>query len=63
MPADLIPLLDGDDTVVVEKRSAYGMQTMGRVNFKHPPFDNPDIRRAALMALSQEPVLAALTGV
>jgi len=62
MPADLIPLLDGDDTVVVEKRSAYGMQTMGRVNFKHPPFDNPDIRRAALMALSQEPVLAALTG-
>lgn len=62
MPADLIPLLEGDDSVVLEKRAAYGFQTMGRMNFKHPPFDNPDIRRAALMAMSQEPVLAALTG-
>lgn len=62
MPSDLAPLLEGDDTVVVEQRSPYGFQTMGRLNFKHPPFDNPDIRRAALMALSQEPVLAALTG-
>lgn len=62
MPVDLIPLLDGDDSVVVEKRAAFGFQTMGRMNFKHPPFDNPKIRQAALLAMSQEPVLAALTG-
>lgn len=62
MPVDLIPLLDGDDTVTVEKRSPFGYQTMGRMNFKHPPFDNVDIRRAAMLALSQEPILAALTG-
>lgn len=62
MPVDLIPLLEGDDTVVVEKRAEYGFQTMGRMNFKYPPFDNPQIRKAALMAMSQEPVLAALTG-
>lgn len=62
MPVDLIPLVDGDDTVVVEKRAAYGFQTMGRMNFKYPPFDNQKIRQAALMAMSQEPVLAALTG-
>lgn len=61
MPVDLIPLLEGDDTVVVEKRAAFGFQTMGRMNFKHPPFDNPKIRKAALLAMSQEPVLAALT--
>ncbi len=61
MPVDLIPLVEGDDTVVVEKRAAFGFQTVGRMNFKHPPFDNPKIRRAALMAMSQEPVLMALT--
>ncbi|SMO46444.1 ABC transporter substrate-binding protein [Paracoccus laeviglucosivorans] len=62
MPVDLIPLLEGDDTVTVEQRASTGFQTMGRMNFKHPPFDNPKIRQAAIMAMSQEPVLAALTG-
>lgn len=62
VPIDLIPLLDGDDDVIVSKRSPFGLQTMGRMNFKHPPFDNVDIRRAALLALSQEPVLAAMMG-
>ncbi|SEO14502.1 peptide/nickel transport system substrate-binding protein [Paracoccus alcaliphilus] len=61
MPVDLIPLLEGDDAVVVEKRAEFGFQTMGRLNFKHPPFDNQQIRQAALMAMSQEPILAALT--
>ena len=59
---DLLPLLDGDDTVVHEKRAALGYQTMGRMNFKYPPFDNVKIRQAALLALAQEPVLAAIKG-
>ena len=62
LPVDLVSLFDGDDDFVVEKRAALGMQTMGRMNFKHPPFDNVKIRQAAMMALSQEPVLAALMG-
>lgn len=60
IPVDLIPLVVGDETVVLEKRDPYGYQTMGRLNFKHAPFDNPDIRRAAFLAMSQEPILAAL---
>jgi len=35
---------------------------MGRMNFKHPPFDDEKIRQAALMAISQENVLATLVG-
>lgn len=58
VPVDLMPLLEGDDQVVVEVRDPLGYQTMGRLNFKHPPFDDPKIRKAALLALSQEPVLA-----
>ncbi|MFC4626130.1 ABC transporter substrate-binding protein [Daeguia caeni] len=60
VPVDLVPLLEGNDEVVVEQRDPLGYQTMGRLNFKHPPFDNPDVRRAAFLAMSQEPVLAAL---
>ncbi|MFC0217760.1 ABC transporter substrate-binding protein [Pseudochelatococcus lubricantis] len=62
VPVDLAPLLDGDDKVVLELRDPLGYQTMGRLNFKHPPFDNQKIRQAALLALSQEPVLATMMG-
>ncbi|MBC8719399.1 MULTISPECIES: ABC transporter substrate-binding protein [Brucella/Ochrobactrum group] len=60
VPVDLVPLFEGDNSVVLEQRDPLGYQTMGRFNFKHPPFNNPDIRRAAFLAMSQEPVLAAL---
>ncbi len=62
MQVDLVPLLEGDPNVVVEKREPTGMQTMARLNFKHPPFDNPKIREAALKAVTEEPVLAAMVG-
>jgi peptide/nickel transport system substrate-binding protein len=35
---------------------------MGRMNWLHPPFDNPKIRQAAILALNQSDVLAALVG-
>ncbi|WP_182417603.1 ABC transporter substrate-binding protein [Bartonella sp. HY038] len=57
---DLIPLIEGDEDIIVEKRDKYGFQTMGRMNFKYPPFDNQKIRQAALYALSQQPILANL---
>jgi peptide/nickel transport system substrate-binding protein len=59
---DLLPILEASPDVVVEVRDPLGYQTMGRMNFKHPPFDNQQIRQAALMAMSQEPVLATLIG-
>lgn len=62
MQVDLLPLLEGDDNVKVEVREPTGMQTMVRMNFLHPPFDNPKVRQAALKAISQEPVLAAMIG-
>jgi peptide/nickel transport system substrate-binding protein len=59
---DLLPLLEGDPAVVFEKREPLGYQTIGRMNFKHPPFDNVKVRQAAMKALDQEAVLAALIG-
>lgn len=59
---DLLPILEGDPNVVVETRDPLGYQTMGRMNFKHPPFDDQQIRQAALMAMGQEAVLATLIG-
>ncbi len=61
-PIDLLPILEASPDVVVEVRDPLGYQTMGRMNFKHPPFDNVKIRQAALKAMSQEPVLATLIG-
>ncbi len=57
-----LPLLETSEDVTVETRDDLGYQTIGRMNFKHPPFDNPKIRQAAQMALSQEAVLATLIG-
>ncbi|WP_295807468.1 ABC transporter substrate-binding protein [uncultured Nitratireductor sp.] len=59
---DLLPLLEASEEVTVETREDLGYQTIGRMNFKHPPFDNAKIRQAAQMALSQEAVLATLIG-
>ncbi|KXF74802.1 ABC transporter substrate-binding protein [Paramesorhizobium deserti] len=59
---DLLPLLQTSEDVTVETRDNLGYQTMGRTNFKYPPFDNKKIRQAAMMALSQENVLGTLIG-
>lgn len=59
---DLMPILEANPDVVVEQRDPLGYQTMGRMNFLHPPFDNKQIRQAALKALNQEDILATLMG-
>ncbi|MHB2266017.1 ABC transporter substrate-binding protein [Aliihoeflea sp. PC F10.4] len=59
---DLLPILEASPDVVTEVRDPLGFQTMGRMNFKYPPFDNEQIRQAALMAMGQEAVLATLIG-
>lgn len=59
---DLLPLLDASEDVVVETRDDLGYQTIGRMNFKYPPFDNVKIRQAALKALNQQDVLGTMIG-
>src|SRR5665213_1287453 len=59
---DILPVLAADKNIVVETTNKLGFQTMGRMNFLWPPFDNVKVRRAALMAMNQKDVLDALVG-
>lgn len=59
---DLLPILQASPDITVETRDDLGYQTMGRMNFKYPPFDDVQVRQAALMAMSQEDVLGTLIG-
>jgi peptide/nickel transport system substrate-binding protein len=59
---DILPVVKADKDLVVQTLSPLGFQTLGRMNFIHPPFDNVKVRRAAFLALNQKPVLDALVG-
>lgn len=59
---DLLPTLKADKDLVVKTLSPLGFQTLGRMNFLYPPFDNVKVRRAAFLAMNQKPVLDALIG-
>src|SRR4030081_1041058 len=59
-PFDLLPVLAADKDLKIETLNKLGFQTLGRMNFLYPPFDNVKVRRAALMAINQEDVLDAL---
>ena len=62
VPFDLLPILQSNPELTVEVVSPLGYQTMGRLNWLNPPFDNVKIRQAAMLALGQQPILAALVG-
>jgi peptide/nickel transport system substrate-binding protein len=63
VPFDLMPIVQGaPDDVTIGAFNTLGFQTMGRMNFLYPPFDDVRIRRAALYALNQENVLQAMIG-
>jgi peptide/nickel transport system substrate-binding protein len=59
---DLLPLFRRNRNIVVENRDTLGTIGMMRLNHLHPPFDNPEIRRALLMAINQEDFLRAVVG-
>nr|WP_249148283.1 ABC transporter substrate-binding protein [Bradyrhizobium jicamae] len=59
---ELLPVLEGNPDLKVETLNKFGFQTLGRMNFLHPPFDNIKVRRAALLAINQKDVLDALVG-
>jgi peptide/nickel transport system substrate-binding protein len=59
---DLLPVLAGNPDLKIETLNKLGFQTLGRMNFLYPPFDNVKVRRAAFMAMKQKDVLDALVG-
>jgi len=59
---DILPVLEANPDLKVETLNKLGLQTMGRMNFLIPPFDNVKVRRAALLAMNQKDVLDALVG-
>lgn len=61
-PIDLLPILQSNDELVVENLNELGYQTIMRLNFLYPPFDNVKVRRAAMLAMNQQNVLDALIG-
>jgi peptide/nickel transport system substrate-binding protein len=59
---DMLPVLEKDPRLVVHTLNELGRQTVGRMNFLHPPFNNVKIRRAAFLALRQKDILEASVG-
>lgn len=59
---DTLSILEGDKDLKVETLNKFGFQTLGRMNFLYPPFDNIKVLQAALMAINQKQVLDALVG-
>ena len=61
IPPDLMPMLKGDKSLVTERGRYPGQFTL-RLNWLHPPFDNPKIREAVGYAVAQQPFLDAQVG-
>jgi peptide/nickel transport system substrate-binding protein len=61
-PFELVPVLEANSEIKVEVLNKFGFQTLGRMNFLLPPFDNVKVRRAAFLAMNQKDVLDALVG-
>ena len=61
-PWDLLPMLEANKEIKVEVLNKLGYQAIGRMNFLHPPFDNPKVRRAAFMAINQKDFMDAMVG-
>src|SRR6202171_5480317 len=59
---DILPVLTANKDLKVETPNKLGFQTLGRMNFLYPPFDNVKVRRAAFLAMNQKDVLDALVG-
>lgn len=59
-PIDLLPILESNPQLTVDTINTLGSQTIGRMNWLHPPFDDVAIRRAALEALGQTETLSAM---
>lgn len=62
VPFELVKTLAANKDLKLDVLDKLGFQTLGRMNFLQPPFDNVKVRRAAFLALNQKDVLNALVG-
>ena len=61
-PADLVPVLQEAEGVVVQLADPYGSQGWMRINHLHAPFDNKTARQAIQLVVNQETYLQAIVG-
>ena len=59
---DQLPLLEGQDGIVVEVNDPLGSIGFARFNHLLPPFDKAEVRLAALMSMKQEEYMAGAIG-
>ena len=59
---DLMQILETQEGIVVEINDPLGNIGFARFNHLLPPFDNADVRRAAIMAMKQEDYMAGAVG-
>src|SRR6516165_10569937 len=61
-PWDMLPALTANKELKVATLNKLGYQSIGRMNFLYPPFDNVRVRQAALMAINQKDFMDAMVG-
>ena len=59
---DLVAPLRKDPNIAIGSANPTGFNAVLRFNHLHPPFNNVGIRRAVMMAVSQEDYMPAITG-
>jgi len=59
---DLVPILRANKNVAVDIADPLGNIGSFRMNHLYPPFDNPKIRQAVLVALNQEDYMRSIVG-
>ncbi|MCF6233001.1 MAG: ABC transporter substrate-binding protein [Rhodobacteraceae bacterium] len=59
---DLAPIMEANPDIVVEVNDPLGNIGFARFNHLLPPFDNVEVRRAAIMAMKQEDYMAGAVG-
>ena len=62
VPIDLLPIVQADQDVKTATINPLGAQVTGRWNWKIPPFDNPQVRKAAMYALDQKTLMETAIG-
>ncbi|RVU14151.1 ABC transporter substrate-binding protein [Methylobacterium oryzihabitans] len=61
-PHDFLAILKKSPGIVINNYNKLGFSGMVRMNWLNPPFDNPKIRQAVLMAVNQQDYLDAQIG-
>jgi peptide/nickel transport system substrate-binding protein len=61
-PNDLLSVLEQSPNVATERINTLGVLAMGVFNCRHPPFDNPAVRRLVLEAVTQADFMTAVAG-